>query len=426
MKRIRWVILGLLFCASVINYVDRQSLSILARTIQNELGISDVGYATVVQVFLFAYMLSFLISGWVADRLGVRASMAIFIGWWSVANVLTGFVGSLRGLAATRFLLGIGESGLYVVAPKVTAQLFPPSERGLAVGIYSAGATIGATIAPPMIAWLTLAYGWRAAFIAGGILGLVWIVPWLLTYRATSVEEPNEAPPDAAAIDTSDDTASRWWDVFISREVIALLAIRALTDPVWQFILFWFPKYMTDVRGLSLEQVGRVGWVPYLAADIGGVVGGYASGVLIKKGFQSPDARKWVMVICAVLVPICAVMVAQAHTSRAIVILMAVIAFAEFTWMVTMTALAVDVLPPKRIGRMFGVVSAGSGLGGMVFMNIVGRLVTSFSYTPVFVLMACLHPIALLFVWWIARSARRSAEVPFAVVAGATAGSIAK
>jgi len=426
MKRIRWVILGLLFCASVINYVDRQSLSILARTIQDDLHISDIGYSTIVQVFLFAYMLSFLISGWVADRLGVRASMAIFIGWWSVANVLTGFVGSLRGLAATRFLLGIGESGLYVVAPKVTAQLFPPSERGLAVGIYSAGATIGATIAPPMIAWLTLAHGWRAAFIAGGILGLVWIVPWLLTYRETNVEEPNETLPAPSALDTSDDTATRWWDVFISREVIALLAIRALTDPVWQFILFWFPKYMTDVRGLSLEQVGRVGWVPYLAADIGGVVGGYASGVLIKKGFRPPDARKWVMIICAVLVPICAVMLAQAQTRRAIVSLMAVIAFAEFTWMVTMTALAVDVLPPKRIGRMFGVVSAGSGLGGMVFMNIVGRLVTSFSYTPVFVLMACLHPIALLFVWWIARSARRSAEVPFAAVAGPTVEGIAK
>jgi len=426
MKRIRWVILGLLFCASVINYVDRQSLSILARTIQDDLHISDIGYSTIVQVFLFAYMLSFLISGWVADRLGVRASMAIFIGWWSVANVLTGFVGSLRGLAATRFLLGIGESGLYVVAPKVTAQLFPPSERGLAVGIYSAGATIGATIAPPMIAWLTLAHGWRAAFIAGGILGLVWIVPWLLTYRETNVEEPNETLPAPSALDTSDDTATRWWDVFISREVIALLAIRALTDPVWQFILFWFPKYMTDVRGLSLEQVGRVGWVPYLAADIGGVVGGYASGVLIKKGFRPPDARKWVMIICAVLVPICAVMLAQAQTRRAIVSLMAVIAFAEFTWMVTMTALAVDVLPPKRIGRMFGVVSAGSGLGGMVFMNIVGRLVTSFSYTPVFVLMACLHPIALLFVWWIARSVRRSAEVPFAAVAGPTVEGIAK
>ena len=159
MKSIRWVILGLLFVASIINYIDRQSLSILARTIQDELNISEIGYTNVVQLFLLAYMLSFLVAGWVTDKLGIRASMTLFIGWWSIANLLTGFVGSLRGLAAARFMLGAGESGLYVVAPKVVSQLFPASQRGLAVGIYSAGATVGATIAPPLLAFLTLNYG---------------------------------------------------------------------------------------------------------------------------------------------------------------------------------------------------------------------------------------------------------------------------
>src|SRR5688500_8708919 len=183
MKHIRWAILALLFLASVINYVDRQSLSILARTIQDDLKISDIGYSFVVQVFLFAYMLSFLVAGFITDRLGVRASMTLFIAWWSVVTRLAGFVTPLRGLAATRSLLGMGESGLYVVAPKVVSQMSPASQRGLAVGIYSAGATIGATIAPPLIAWLTLAHGWRAAFIAGGVIGLIWIVPWMLTYR---------------------------------------------------------------------------------------------------------------------------------------------------------------------------------------------------------------------------------------------------
>ena len=416
MEHTRWAILALLFLASVINYVDRQSLSILARTIQNELHISDIGYASVVQVFLFAYMLSFLVAGWITDRLGVRASMTLFIAWWSVANIMTGFVGSLRGLAATRFLLGMGESGLYVVAPKVVSQLFPASQRGLAVGIYSAGATIGATIAPPLIAWLTLAYGWRSAFIAGGAIGLVWILPWLLTYRPSRAEtSADTATPTAPELAEAEPT--RWWELFLSRDVLCLLAIRALTDPVWQFILFWFPKYMTDVRGMSLDEVGRIGWVPYLAADIGGVVGGYASGVLIQRGFAPADARKWLMVLCAALIPCGALLVTQVRTSDAIVVLMAVIAFAEFTWMVTMTALAVDVLPPRRIGRMFGIVSAGSGLGGMVFMYVVGRLVTWYSYTPVFVLMGCLHPIALYFVWRVARNARLRAQMEGSAVA---------
>jgi ACS family hexuronate transporter-like MFS transporter len=408
MKHYRWIILALLFCASVINYVDRQSLSILARTIQDDLHISDRGYSHVVQMFLFAYMLSFLVAGWVTDRLGTRRSMVLFIAWWSVANMLTAFVRSVRGLAGTRFLLGAGESGLYVVAPKVVSQLFEPAQRGLAVGIYSAGATIGATIAPPLIAFVAVRHGWRAAFVVGGALGLLWLIPWLLLYRAPNTQAANAAAPHtpdpAAAAD--DDDGFRWWHAFLSTPVLLLLGIRFLTDPVWQFILFWFPKFLTDVHHLPLEHVGRIAWVPFLAADVGGVVGGYASGLLIKRGFRPPDARKWVMALCAILIPIGAILVTQVRHGNAIVILVALVAFAEFTWMVTVTALAVDVLPEKQFGRMWGVVAAGSGLGGMLFTEIVGRLVTSFSYTPVFVLMGCLHPIAYVLTWLVARHHR--------------------
>ena len=436
MKRSRWLILALLFCASVINYIDRQSLSILARTIQDELKISDLGYSSVVQMFLFAYMLSFLVAGWVTDKLGTRAGMTLFIAWWSVANMLSGFISSLRTLAAARFLLGAGESGLYVVAPKVVSQLFPPSQRGLAVGIYSAGATVGATVAPPLIAWLAGSYGWRATFFAGGVLGLIWIVPWLLAYRAPAEEtsRPAASAParmPAASVEPQPDRTVlpyerradfeppdiwRWWHAFLSAPVLLLLAIRFLTDPVWQFILFWIPKFLTDVHGLSLEQVGHVAWVPFLAADIGGVVGGYASGILVKRGMCPPDARKWVMAACAVVIPIGAVLVPQIRGGNPLILILAVIAFAEFTWMVTVTALAVDVLPQKQFGRMWGVVAAGSGLGGMLFTWIVGHLVTSFSYTPVFVLMAFLHPAGFVLTWLVARHHRRAT----AAAAGAT------
>ena len=402
MKSRRWIILALLFFASVINFIDRQSLSILARTIQNDLGISDLGYSTVVQMFLFAYVLSFLAAGWITDRLGVRLSMTLFIAWWSLSNMLTGAANSLRSLAGARFLLGAGESGLYTVAPKVVGELFPPAQRGLAVGVYTAGATIGATLAPPLIAFLALSYGWRGAFLVTGALGLLWIIPWLMFYRPVIRGGAAAAPPVATT-----EAAWRWRDVFFCREAMLLLAARTLTDPVWHFVLFWFPKYLMDVHGMSLPDLGRIAWTVYLAADIGCVAGGLLSGRLIQRGLRPIEARKWTMTAAAVLIP-CSALVPLVEARLAIIALVSIIALAHMTWIVTLTTLAVDLFPASRLGSIFGVIAAGSGLGGMLFTNLVGRLVTHFSYSPVFVIMGCLHPLALLLIWRTVASARRS------------------
>ena len=413
-KHYKWIILALLFLASVINFIDRQSLSILARTIQNALNISDIGYATVVQMFLFAYMLSFLAAGWITDRLGIRLSMTLFIAWWSAANLLTGFVNSVRSLAGTHFLLGAGESGLYTVAPKVVGELFPPAQRGLAVGIYTAGATIGATVAPPLIAFLALSYGWRGAFYATGVLGFIWIVPWLILYRpgkgTITAQKPEPSAPEA------DDWT--WRDVLFCREALLLLAARTLTDPVWHFVLFWFPKFLTDVHGASLADVGRIAWIVYLAADVGCLTGGYLSGRLVKRGLRPPEARKWTMTAAAVLIP-CSALVPLLEAKAAILALVSIVALAHMTWIVTLTTLAVDLFPARRLGRIFGLIAAGSGLGGMLFTNLVGRLVTNFSYSPVFVLMGCLHPLALILIWRAVASARKrnNALIPEATIA---------
>jgi ACS family hexuronate transporter-like MFS transporter len=402
MKHRRWIVLGLLFLASVINYVDRQSLSILARTIQDELEISDLGYSQVVQLFLFAYMLSFLVAGWITDRLGIRLSMTLFIAWWSFSNMLTGLASSLRSLSAARFLLGAGESGLYTVAPKFVGELFPPAQRGFAVGVYTAGATIGATIAPPLIAALALSYGWRGAFFVTGALGLVWIIPWLIAYRPAA-REP--VAPRAGSIEPAD--TWKWRDVFFCREALLLLGARILTDPVWHFVMFWFPKYLTDVHHMPLAELGRIAWLVYLAADFGCLAGGLVSGRLVKRGMRATEARKWTMTFAAMLVP-CSVLVPFAEAKWAIMLLVSIIALAHMTWVVTLTTLAVDLFPARRLGSIFGVIAAGSGLGGMLFTNLVGRLVTHFSYSPVFLIMGCLHPIALILIWRAAASARRN------------------
>ena len=403
----RWIILALLFCASVINFIDRQSLSILARTIQNDLGISDLGYSTVVQLFLFAYMLSFFVAGWITDRLGIRVSMTVFIAWWSLSNMLTGLASSLRSLGAARFLLGAGESGLYTVSPKVVGELFEPGRRGFAVGVYTAGATIGATLAPPLLALLAASYGWRGAFFVTGALGLLWIVPWLVFYRPMPKSEV-AATPEAVAGETTNWT---WRDVFFCREALFLLGARVLTDPVWHFVLFWFPKYLTDVHKMPLPELGRIAWVVYLAADIGCVAGGLLSGRFIQRGLRPPEARKRTMTIAAALIP-CAALVPFVETRFAILALVSVVALAHMTWIVTLTTLAVDLFPANRLGSIFGMISAGSGLGGMLFTNLVGRLVTHVSYSPVFMIMGCLHPIALLLIWRAVASARRAATSP--------------
>lgn len=417
MKLNRWIILALLFLASVINFIDRQSLSILARTIQDELNITDLGYSTVVQLFLFAYMLSFFVVGWITDRLGIRISMTLFIAWWSLANMLTGLASSLRSLGAARFLLGAGESGLYTVAPKVVGELFPPAQRGLAVGVYTAGATIGATIAPPLLAFLALSYGWRGAFFATGALGLLWIIPWLTFYRpaARGPAPAGAAAPSAAA----KDPAWRWRDVFFCREALLLLAARTLTDPVWHFVLFWFPKYLTDVHKMPLPELGRIAWIVYLAADVGCVAGGLLSGRFIRRGMRPTEARKWTMTVAAILIP-CSALVPLFEAKFAIMALVSIIALAHMTWIVTLTTLAVDLFPASRLGSIFGVIAAGSGLGGMLFTNLVGRLVTHFSYSPVFVIMGCLHPLALILIWRAVASSRRGGDAAAVEAVNAT------
>ena len=412
---LRWWIVGLLFLSSVINYIDRQTLSILARAIQNDLGMSDLDYAGVVQLFLIAYTVTYLFAGRITDWLGTRVSLAAFIIWWSVANMLTGLSRSAFSLGAFRFLLGIGEPGNYTASPKAVSEWFPPKERGLAIGIYTTGATIGATIAPPLIAFLATTYGWRAAFVTTGALGLLWVIPWLWLYhpprqhpRITEAElatvEANDAV--AAARAEADGTASqinnltergRWALLLGRRETWLLLLSRVLTDPVWYFYLFWFPKYLSDQRGLSLLEVGRIAWIVYLAADIGSLLGGWASGALIKRGMNTISARKRVMIVAACLLPL-SPLVALAPSIYVALFVASIAAFAHLAWQVTLGVLIVDLYPQRLIATVFGVVAAGSGFGGLVSTGIVGRLVTDYSYTPVFVLMGVLHPLALVLI----------------------------
>ncbi|MEG3182040.1 MFS transporter [Sphingomonas sp. LT1P40] len=389
--RVRWAILALLFFSTVLNYVDRQTLSILATTIQADLGMSDTDYAGVVQLFLIAYTLAYLVVGWITDKLGPKLALAGFVAWWSIANMVTGLVSSVGQLGAARFLLGLGEAGNYVAAPKTVSERFPPHERGFAVGVYTAGAMVGATIAPPLIGWLAIAYGWRAAFFVTGGLGFVWLAAWLLVFR--------KAPK--AVVSEAESAEPKWplRRILTDRSVWGLALARTITDPVWYFYLFWFPKYLIDARGMTLLGVAATAWLVYLAADVGSIFGGGASGRLVKRGMAPAAARLRMMGFAVCIAPVGALIAAQPSLPITYA-LGAVVALAHMAFLVNLTTLAVDIFPQRQVGAIFGLIAAGSGVGGIISTGIVGQFAEGRDYAPLFLAMAVMHPIG----WLIARA----------------------
>jgi ACS family hexuronate transporter-like MFS transporter len=386
-SKLRWTILAMLFAATVLNYVDRQTLSILASSVQKDLGIDDLGYARIVQSFLIAYAISYLAAGWITDKLGAKVSLALFLGWWSLANMATGWVRTAGQLAFARMMLGIGEPGVYTAGPKAVAEHFPPAERGFALGMYTAGAMVGATIAPPLIAWLALKYGWRAAFVITGVAGFVWLAVWLFVYRSPEGEQPARTKEPIV-----------WGPILRDRRVWGLAAARLIADPVWYFYLFWFPKYLTDQRGMTLIQVASLAWIVYLAADLGSIGGGWFSGRLIRSGIAPPRSRLISMGCAAAVAPLGMLIALQLGTAPTLA-LGALVAFAHLVFQVNIGVLVVDLFPMRNVATVFGLIAAGSAFGGFASTYVVGQLASTGAYDGIFLLMGMLHPTAWLVAW---------------------------
>lgn len=386
----RWMILALLFGATVLNQVDRQALSILARTIQDDLAISDLEYSYIVQAFLIFYAIGMLLTGKIADRIGVRLAAAAFLGFWSVAQMLTGLVNTAGQLGAARGMLALGEAGNYTAAPKAVADWFPARERGLAVGIYTSAGMLGAIIAPPLIGFSALAYGWRATFLWTGLAGIVWAIVFFLAYR----NPPRRVAP-GEDIDETAGKPTTLRALLRSPAIWRLFVARMLTDPVWYFYLFWFPKYLQDARDFSLADVAALGWIIYLAADIGSIAGGLFSGRLIARGSDPVAARVRVMLFVVGIAPLGLLLGLQPAIWLTLT-LASLIAFIHLVWLTNLTSAIVDIFPRNKLGSAVGLISSGSAIGGAISSPIIGYLVTYYSYAPVFVLLGLLHPLGWL------------------------------
>jgi len=404
---LRWLIAFLLCLAAVLNYIDRSVLGLLAPTIQKDLGISDQQYATVINFFLMAYTLSYLASGRIVDWLGVRLSMALFIAWWSISNALTGLTQSVRSLSVCRFMLGLGEAGGFTASLKAVSEWFPASERGIAIGLYSIGSAIGATIAPILVTLIATRYGWRWVFAVSPVLAGVWLMLWLWLYKKPA-EHPhltekeraylsaNMEPVVAAVPIQALSERALWYRVLREPYVWKLMLARMLTDPVWYFYQFWMAKYLHTARGL--DQAGlSILWVIFLAADIGFLLGGFHAGWLIKRGAVPTASRVRVMLLSACLVPL-STLVPFAPSVGGVILIAIPIAYALTSWLSNLTALVVDLTPKQILGTAFGVIACGSALGGIVMNQGVAWLVTHRSYNDCFYLMAIVHPLAFLLI----------------------------
>lgn len=404
---LRWLVAFALFSAALLNYLDRNVLGLLAVTIQKDLHITNQEYASIINFFLIAYTIANLLSGRIVDKLGVRLSLALFVGWWTVANALTGLSRSLWQLCGLRFLLGLGEAGCYTASPKAVAEWFPTSERGTVVGIYSAGGAVGATVAPLVVALVASNFGWRWVFAVTPVLASLWMLLWLWLYKNPATHphitewERNYLAANhvftAAAAAEKQSELVLWKTVLREPLVWLLMLARLITDPVWYFFQFWLPKYLQNVRGLDQKGVAIM-WMIFAAATVGFTIGGFLSGRLIKRGVAASASRLWIMLSCAVLVPIVGFVPAVPTVAGVIGIAM-IVAYAATAFLSNVTSLVVDLVPRRILGTAFGVIACGSALGGFFMNKAVAWFIDHRSYNECFYVMAFVHPLVLLLVW---------------------------
>ena len=397
-RPIRWVFAGLLLLASVINYVDRQTLSVLAVTIQREMGLSDVRYGTVVQCFLLTYMVMYVVSGRLVDRFGARRTQGVFLLCWSVANALTGMATGFVSLAACRAALGAAEPGNYTASLRAVGDWFSAKQRAVAVGLYSMGGTLGAAIAVPLTASLAIRYGWRSAFFVTGAMGTVIAVLWILIYRD---------PKDAVVIERA--PATPWRVVLRQPYILEMLGTRMMTDSVWYFFLFWASKYMQESHGLSLKAIGMTLWVLYVGADVGSFAGGWLSSALV-------PLRGTVGARFAVMMPAAACMfplsiVPSLRGSGVAIALLTLLALCHMAWMTNVTTLTLDLFPKSMATTVQGMIGAASAMGGLISAGLIARTIHAYGYRPAFLVMALMHPLAAMILYFRLRPAVRRPEM---------------
>ncbi|GEP96416.1 MFS transporter [Chitinophaga cymbidii] len=393
----RWFIVAVIFLAIVFNYVDRQMVSILKPLLKREFSLDDSGYAWIVNIFTICYAVMYPVSGWLVDKFGAGKVMFYSIIVWSVASIGGGLSRTVGQFGFFRGMLGVAEPANFPAQLKTVTIWFSGRVRATANSLCVAGSSIGAIIAPPLIAWLTLSFNWKTAFFVCGMTGLLIAILWKAVYR----DPPPGITPEAT--ETSAGTAAfSWWGLWTIKSLWGILLIRFFSDPVWYFCLFWLPGYLQEGSGLSLAQVGMVGWIPFLVADLGSIGTSAWSDRMVRMGMQPLRARKVMLTVMAALAPLC-MLVTYLPGVTGTLIVFSLVAVMALSWLFTVSVVVAEAFPVQNVASVLGIAGGFGALGAVLFNYFVGQVIGSLGAEKIFMLMSVMHPLAALVLWTMVR-----------------------
>ena len=398
-RGLRWWIIGLVCLATIINYIDRSALAIMWPDISKDLEMDKSDYALILNIFLVAYAVGQSISGKMFDKIGTRFGFVISITVWGLATALHALARGVFSFSFFRVLLGLGEAGNWPGAVKSNAEWFPAKERALAQGIFNSGAAMGSIIAPPLIAVVWAAIGWKMTFVLLGILGIIWVVPWLLINKALPSEHPwiteEEKEKDASLPGLS------MSEILSYKESWAVLASRFFIEPIWWLFVGWLPIYLADVYGFDVKEIGFFAWVPYVGAALGSLSGGYFSGKLMMDGISIDGARKkTILVGCIImfigLIATVLTTVLEGNTPSRFVTIVAFVLYGFQFVISNIQTIPSDLFSGKSVGSLAGL-GGTVGIASVMIMNFLVPAITErYSYTPIFTMIAVFVPLGYL------------------------------
>jgi ACS family hexuronate transporter-like MFS transporter len=380
---------ALVFVATLINFLDRMTISVLAPVITVQLGLTNLQFATISTWFLVAYGVSQSASGKLYDRIGTKRGFTLSALIWSCAAVAHAFARGLASLSVLRVVLGLGEAGNWPGAAKVMAEWMPARQRALGMGIFNSGVSFASILGPPLIVWLQLQFGWKSAFLVTGGLGFLWLIAWQAFYD-TPDRHPAITPEELSLLredrrGEAPSTTVGWRDLLSHRQVWAIIAARLVTDPVWWLYITWLPLYLFNVRGFSLKQIGLFAWLPYVAADAGSLLGGWASGELIARGWPVDRARKTV-IVAAMVCMTAGIPAARVESPMGALGFIAIVLFGFQAWINNVQTMPSDFFPDSLVASVTGLGGTGAAIGAILFTLTTGWVVDHLhSYAPILI-----------------------------------------